>query len=412
MRSNNELLYSFAKQVTPNGSQTLSKMPNRYAPGYPKIIESGKGPFLIDVDGRKYVDYIAGLGPIILGYANSVVDSAVIKQMEKGVLFSMSSILEGEVAAELGKLVPYPTMWKFTKTGSDACTTAVKIAKAYTNRDNVVVCGYHGWHDWFSIVNDKKAGITRVLDTYVKKARYNTIQDFERLIDENTACVIMEPQIFDAPQPGFLETVKELCHQHGALFILDETVTGFRYPGMLAQNHYRVYADLTIVGKAMANGYPMAAVGGRTEVMKTCERDDFFISTTFGGDCVGLAACQAVLKELPKHLDNLMVYGESLKSIFNDAFEGKVACKGFATRTMFDFPSTAHKALFWQECCKRGILFGYSNFVMAAHLDLPVQEATYRAIKEAAQITLANWNNPESKVEGELPVEVFRLLRS
>lgn len=412
MHNANDSLYDFARNFTPNGTQTLSKMPDRFVEGYPKVISWAKDAFVSDVEENLFIDYIAALGPIILGYANNVVDQAVIDQIHKGVIYSMPSVLEGEVAAALSRVSQTSNMWKFTKTGSDACTAAVKIAKAYTNRDNVVVCGYHGWHDWFSIVNDKKAGITRVLDTFVKKVRYNHIEDFEKAITKDTACVIMEPEIFESPVPGFLAEVKELCHKNGALLIFDETVTGFRYPGLLAQCYYNVYPDLTIVGKAMANGYPMAAVGGLRDVMLTCERADFFISTTFGGDCVGLAASKAVLKALPAKIDSMVNWGSNLKEIFNKAFEGKAICRGFATRTMFDFPTTAHKALFWQECAKNGVIFGYSNFIMAAHLDRYIQETTAYAIKESAKIVLEHWDHPEKVLKGPLPKEVFRLLRS
>jgi glutamate-1-semialdehyde 2,1-aminomutase len=411
-RTNSDAFFDFAKRYTPCGTQTLSKAPDRYVNGvYPKVIDSGKGSILFDVDNTSYIDYIAALGPIILGYAYEKVDWAVLQQMKQGVLFSLPSPLEGDVAFGLSRLVTYPSMWKFTKTGSDACSMAVKIARAYTKREKVVACGYHGWHDWFSIVNDKKAGIPVTLDSLIKKAVYNDLGSFLKLIDDDTACVIMEPQIFDTPQDGFLAGVQEACRQKGALFILDETVTGFRYPKMLAQNYFNIQPDVTIVGKASGNGYPFAAVGGKTAVMKTAERDDFFASTTFGGDCVGLAACRAVLNELPSFLDDMVSYGTDLAALFNQVMEGKATCKGFPTRTMFDFPTTEHKALFWQEACKRGVLFGYSNFIMASHLQDGIWERTAEAVREAGKTVLANWNDPKSKLEGGVPKEVFRLLR-
>lgn len=410
MRNSNKL-YEEASKVTPLGTQTLSKAPSRYVQGvYPKLLESGKGCTVKDVDGHSYVDYIAGLGPILLGYADDRVDNAVKAQIDKGVLFSLPNKLEGEIAMQLNLITDRLNMWKFTKTGSDACTMAVKIARAYTKRNNVVACGYHGFHDWFSIVNDKKLGIPADNAKYIKKAKYNNLDSFE--IDDQTACVIMEPEVFDAPQTGFLEAVKEKCHKHGAVLIFDEVVTGFRYPKFLAQNYYGIIPDLTVLSKGIANGYPMAAVGGWRHIMGVCESNDFFASTTFGGDCVGLAATKAVLHTIPFEIDWMMASGRALKQYFNQLFEGKAFCKGFPTRTMFDFPTSAHKALFWQECCKHGVLFGYSNFVMAAHNNEVAEEILYSALDYAALTVLSHWSNPASKLEGKMPVEVFRLLRN
>ncbi len=397
-------------RVTPTGAQTLSKCPSRYVdPVYPKFLDSGKGCLVKDLSGQEYVDYIAGLGPIVLGYANDVVDSAVKAQIDKGVIFSLPNKLEGEVAMQLNLITDPLNMWKFTKTGSDACTIAVKIARAYTRRDKVVACGYHGFHDWFSISNDKKLGIPADNAKYIKKAKYNDLDSFD--IDDETACVIMEPEVFDTPKAGFLEAVKEKCRKHGALLIFDEVVTGFRYPDFFAQNYYGIIPDLTVISKGMANGYPMAAVGGWRHIMQICANDAFFASTTFGGDCVGLAATKAVLHTVPFEIEQMLLYGMSLQQHFNGLFDGKARCKGFPTRTMFDFPTSGHKALFWQETCKNGVLFGYSNFIMAAH-DQKAEQLTFDAMDKAAKIVLENWASPEAKLEGKLPVEVFRLLRN
>ena len=410
--NNNDIVFDFAKRYTPGGTQTLSKGPTRYVNGvYPKLIESGTGCIVKDLDGKSYIDYIAALGPIILGYRWNSVDEAVKDQLKDGYIFSLPHPLEGEVAFLLSKLVAYESMWKFTKTGSDACSMAVKIARAYTNRNNVVVCGYHGWHDWYSIVNDKKLGIPSEVAKYVTKVPYNEFESIASAVNENTACVIMEPQIFTTPKEGFLEYVKSVCKANATLLIFDETVTGFRYPKLLAQRYYDIEPDLTVLGKALGNGVPMAAVGGKREVMKICEHDQFFASTTFGGDCLGLAAAKAVLAEMPRFVDRMVEAGVSLASSFNEAFDGTVTCTGFPTRTMFNFPSTVHKALFWQECCKQGVLFGYSNFIMASHLEEPIMENTCEIVRKAAKTVLKYWKSPVSKLDGDLPVEVFRLLR-
>jgi glutamate-1-semialdehyde 2,1-aminomutase len=410
---NNNDAFARALRLTPGGTQTLSKAPDRYVNGvYPKIITEGRGCMIKDVEGKWFIDYIAALGPIIFGYRDVFIDEAVKKQIDKGVLFSLPSTLEADCAEALGSLVDFPTMWKFTKTGSDACSMAVKIARAYTGRSNVIACGYHGWHDWYSVANDKKLGIPSEIKSLISKVKYNDLESFRAAFNHETACVIMEPEIFETPKPGFLEGVKKLCEENGALLILDETVTGFRYPGVLAQVHYGIRPDLTIVGKAAGNGYPVAAIGGRSAVMDICTNDFFFASTTFGGDCVGLAACLETIRTIQSALPSIVSNGKELQAWFNECFEGLVFCKGFPSRTMFDFPSVEHKALFWQECVKRGVMFGYSNFTMFSHGDPQVMPRVFEAIHKASFVVLNNWKNPSLRLEGATPKEVFRLLRN
>jgi len=407
--TNSDHWYKELKERTPNGTQTLSKSPERYVNGvYPKVLVKGQNGHVWDADNNEFIDYIAGLGCISLGYTDPLVTNWVMDQLRKGVSFSLPNPIEALVCKELTNRIPAADQWKFTKTGSDADSMAVKCARAYTCRDKIMVLGYHGWHDWYSIANDKKAGIPLAFADYVKKARYGVIEDLEDLKTEQYAALIMEPMVFDEPAGGYLHYIRDLCTLTGTVFILDEVVTGGRFEGFAAQNYFGVRPDLTVLSKGLANGYPFAAVGGKKSVMSTFERDDFFASTTFGGECVSLTACLATLTQIDSTINETVKNGQRIKDAFNRIFEGDAVCKGYPTRTSFDFPTKEHKALFWQGCIEYGILFGYSNFIMASH-DLKDIAVTIGVMEISAKEVKANWANPISRLRGDMPVEPLRM---
>lgn len=408
-------------QLTPGGSQTLSKLPNRYIDGvYPKLIERADGCILETYDGKSYVDYICSLGPIILGYNNPSVNSAVIHAIRNGqVIFSLPSHFEYKLASKLQSIIPCADQSRFFKTGSDACAAAVKVARAFTGKMKVAVCGYHGWHDWYTIANDKKAGIPPILEQYVQKFKYNDPQSLEDILKGgDVAAVMLEPTVYEAPREGFLQKVVDIAHQYGALVIFDEVVTGFRFGLGGASKYFEVTPDMVTLSKAMANGFPMAAVCGKKEIMDVFNHDDFFISGTFGGDVVGIEAAYATINVLQRnHADfirHIWTAGEALRDGFNEAaavleLEG-VSCIGYPPRTTFQFPTVAHKALFWQEMAKQNFLVGYANFISAAHT-LGVISKTLPAIELALRVVKSHWNNPEEMLEGPLPVEALVRVR-
>lgn len=411
-----------AKAYIPNGTQTLSKCPDRFVEGvYPKLLEHGEGCHVWDDEGKRYIDFICGLGPILLGYKNKVVDNYVLDTINTGsVLLSLPHSKEGELAERLRHKTGFHR-FKFFKTGSDALTAAVKVARAATKRDIVLVCGYHGWHDWYTIANDKKAGIPKVLEPLARKFKYNDYEAFPALIDsvsDNLAAVVMEPLVYDAPAKfgnnDFLSAVHGMTRARGALFISDEVVTGYRFgPEGAFRRLTGKSPDLACYSKAMANGYPMACLAG-DKYMDVFESDDFFVSGTFGGDLVGISAALGVLDvfesaDVPGHLEAM---GGMLKDGFKKTCNllglDKVDCVGFPQRTMFNFPTVAHKALFWQECVKRGVLFGYANFISLAHGKLEIKK-TLDVIEDSLRIVKEGWADPVRRLEGKLPIEVFRL---
>jgi len=270
-------------KVIPLASQTFSKSCLQYVKGHaPLFAQQGKGALLTDIDGNTYVDMIGGLLPVVLGYQYKAVDDAIRKQLKKGIIFSLSSPLEYELAMLLKKHIPCAEMVRFGKNGSDATTGAIRVARAITGRDYVAVCGYHGWHDWYIGSTTRDLGVPLEVKKLTHKFVYNDTDSLKALLTKypnKFAAVILEPENYEPPQNNFLRQVVDVAHQHGALAIFDEVITGFRWNLGGAQKYYGVTPDLALFGKAMANGYPISVVCGRKDVMESL--GNIFISSTF-----------------------------------------------------------------------------------------------------------------------------------
>ena len=248
-------LYARATGLVPAYTQTLAKGPAQYVNGVaPKFAARGRGGHLWDVDGNEYIDFQMGIGPISLGYAYEPVDRAIREQLDKGITFSLMHPLEVEVAELVRSVVPGAEMVRYSKTGCDVTSAAVRLARAYTGRSKVLACGYHGWHDWYISVTDRDRGIPGAVRDLTHTFDYNDIEGVEQSLDDDTACVILEPTVFTAPRDGFLEELRALCTRTGALLIFDEMWTGFRLALGGAQERFGVKADLACFSKACANG--------------------------------------------------------------------------------------------------------------------------------------------------------------
>lgn len=420
LRTDARVSWEKALEVIPGGTQTLSKSPDRYVEGvYPYFIESGKGAVVWDTQGNRYTDYPLALGAITLGHADPHVIMAVCHEVTKGTLFTLPTLLEQTVARDVLQLAPWADQVRFTKTGSEACSAAVKLARAVTGREHVIVCGYHGWHDWYTISTDKTMGIPASCATLVHRARYNDLQTFADILNQlpgQVAAVIMEPCIYDPPTDGFLPGVQALAHEHGALLIFDEMVTGGRFPGGSAGTYFGVEPDLATFGKGIANGFPLAAVVGRSSHMALFGADtSCFFSTTFGGETSALAACHETLRLLLSDdvIGRIMWdCGLLLMTGYNAIAKElgiETSCVGYPGRTMFLFPSAAHKSLFWQECVKREVLFGYAQFISLAHTPRII-ENTLDVVRASLQTVKEHWAAPERVLEGPVAKEVFRLV--
>ena len=228
-RRSTELLHR-AREVIPLGSQTFSKSFVQYPAGAaPLFLERGRGARVWDVDGNEYVDFVMGLLSVSLGYGDPDVTAAVQAQLESGVRFSLPHPLETEVAEAIVRLVPCAAQVRFAKNGSDVTTAAVRLARAFTGRNKVLSCGYHGWHDWYIAVTDRNKGIPGQVQELSYTFNYNDAPGLEDSIDDDTACVILEPMVFEAPKDDFLQKVRNLCTRRGVVLVFDEMWTGFRF---------------------------------------------------------------------------------------------------------------------------------------------------------------------------------------
>ena len=288
-----DALYARARRLIPGATQTLAKGAGQHVRGVsPKFLRSGRGAHVVDVDGNEYLDMTMGVGPLILGYADPVVDAAIRAQLADGITFSLPHVLEVEVAEQINEMVPGAENIRFAKNGADVTSAAVRLARAHSGRSKVLCCGYHGWHDWYISVTDRRLGIPPEVAALTYTFAYNDLAALEAALDDDVACVILEPTTFEAPRADFLQGLKQLCAARGALLIFDEMWTGFRLALGGAQERFGVTADLACLSKAVANGMPLSVLTGRADVMRLLEKDVFFFST-FGGEALSLAAAAA-----------------------------------------------------------------------------------------------------------------------
>ncbi len=313
-------LFEEAKTLVPGGVLGARKPGDFIMGEYPIFLEYGKGCKLIDVDGNEFIDFLCGYGPIILGYREDEVDDAVIRQIkDKGFCFTLTQRYQNELAKKIVEFVPSAELSIFLKTGSDATTAAIRIARAYTGRIKVMRCGYHGWHDWCV---EMKGGIPEKFYEDVYEFRYNDLDQLEDLMKKHgdqTAAIIMTPfghplhQKMQLPKPGFLEGVRKLADKYGAVLVFDEVRTCFRLRMGGAQELYGVTPDLTVLGKGMANGYAISVVTGKKDVMMAAASKLFISSTFFPNSDGYIAALKTIeIMEREKVLDNIWEKGEGL----------------------------------------------------------------------------------------------------
>jgi glutamate-1-semialdehyde aminotransferase len=311
-------LFEEASGLVPGGVLGARK-PGDFIKGeYPIFLETGKGCRLTDVDGNEFIDFMCGYGPIILGYREEEVDDAVFKQIkEKGFCFTLTQTFQNALAKKLIELVPSSELSIFLKTGSDATTASIRIARAYTDKIKVMRCGYHGWHDWCV---EMKGGIPSKFYEDVFEFQYNRLDQLEELMSahgDDTAAIIMTPfghpnhEKMQEPDPGFLEGVREIADKYGAVLVYDEIRTAFRLRMGGAQELYGVTPDLTVLGKAIANGYPISVVTGKKDVMMAAA-DRLFISSTFFPNSEGFVAALKTIEilERDKVLENIWEKGD------------------------------------------------------------------------------------------------------
>ena len=394
-----------ALKVIPGGTGTFSKSITHYPVGAsPLYLVRGHGATVWDVDGNEYTDFVSGLTAVILGYEDPDVRDAVLYTEP---IFSLPHPLEIEVAEILCKMIPCAEMVRFGKNGSDATSAAVRVARAYTGRDHVACCGYHGWQDWNIGVTARNLGVPSAVKSLIHPFDYNDLDDLHRVFKvfpEQVACVIMEPMNREYPKFEYLNEVEELCKKNHALFILDEMITGFRFANGGAQELFHVKPDLACFGKAIANGYPLSAVVGSAEVMRWFEK--IHCSFTYGGECVSLAAAKATLTKIQREpvVEKIFHLGVHLKNQMN-GMGRSLLLTGHPAWTHLNFgefkDSEAKKKIIGQLIKMGFLMIGTHNLTYAhSKEDIDRLVNTYKEILPSLE---------QLEVEGTWQNEEFRI---
>jgi glutamate-1-semialdehyde 2,1-aminomutase len=397
-----------AHAIIPGGAHTYAKGDDQYPETAPPFIARGAGCHVWDLDGNEFIEYGMGLRSVALGHAFPAVVEAVRRELENGSNFTRPSPREVECAEAFLSCVSTAEMVKFAKNGSDATTAALKLARAYTGRDVVAICADHPFFstdDWFIGTTGIPAGIPRAIRDLSVKFRFNDAKSLEALFlahPDRIACVVLEAETATAPHPSFLAEVRSLCDRHGALMVLDEMITGFRWDVGGAQRVHGVVPDLSTFGKAIANGFALAALAGKRDVMErgglmhSTERV-FLLSTTHGAETHSLVAGIAAMRVYRDEpvIETLYRRGERLRAGVEQAARrhavqdylqilGRPCNLVFATRGADHAPSQGFRALFMQELIRDGVL-APSFVVSYAHTDSDI-DRTIDAVDHAAGI--------------------------
>ncbi|HNU53668.1 MAG TPA: aminotransferase class III-fold pyridoxal phosphate-dependent enzyme [Candidatus Syntrophosphaera sp.] len=394
-------LYAEAKTLVPGAVAGIRRPYNFVEGEYPIFFEEGKGGRIRDVDGNEYIDYLCAYGPIIIGYREEEIDNAVIEQIKnKGFCFSLTQSIQNQLVRKLQEVIPSCEMAAIVKTGSDATTISIRVARAYTGKVKVARCGYHGWHDWCVEV---KGGIPEKFYEDVIEFHYNDLDQLEDILKANAndmAAIIVTPvghplaAEVQMPKPGYLEGVRKLADKYGCVLIFDEIRSGFRCSLGGAQELFGVTPDLSTFGKAMANGYPIAALVGKREVMDVLTKDVFLSSTFFPNSDAQVAALKTIeILQRDKILDVVAAKGKK----FGEDVEKVVAESGIPARfsgspwmPFITFPRDEeglYKKLrveFYTQLIRRGVFLQpyHHGYICYRHTDADLA-FTVQAIKES-----------------------------
>ena len=397
-----------AHKLIPGGAHTYAKGDDQFPERAPGFIVRGKGCHSWDLDGNEFIEYGMGLRAVALGHAFEPVVEAAYRQMKLGINFSRPSTLEVDLAESFLQLIDGADMVKFAKNGSDVTTAAVKLARAYTGRDLIAICGdqpFFSTDDWFVGSMKMNAGIPQAILDMTLKFRYNDIESLRDLVNKHPgqiACVLMEAETTIPPDPGYLEVAKELCEKNGIVLVFDEMITGFRWHLGGAQKFHGVVPHLSTFGKAMGNGFAIAALTGKHELMRLGGIDHdqprvFLLSTTHGAENHALAAALATINIYREHdvIGTLWRQGERLRELVNRSivenrlagfFEllGRPCNLVFATYDENHKASQAFRTLFMEELIERGVI-APSLVVSHSHTDADIDQ-TAEAIFEAHRV--------------------------
>ena len=388
-KRNNEL-WNKAKQIIPGGTQLLSKRSEQFLPNqWPSFYKKAKGVEIWDLDDNKYIDMsLMGVGTCTLGYADNDINEAVKRAIDAGSMSTLNCPEDVELAELLLKLNPWADMVRYARTGGEAMAVAVRIARAFTGKDKIAFCGYHGWHDWYlsaNLTTDENLeghllpglvplGVPKGLKGTANPFNYNRIEELEQIVKSNDiGTIVMEPVRNHEPKNRFLENCRDIATDIGAVLIFDEVSSGWRLNIGGAHKLYGVDPDIAVFGKAMSNGYPMAAIIGKEPIMDVAQNT--FISSTYWTERIGPTAALATINKMqennvPSHLSkigNLICDGwQRLGREYNL----KIDVEGILPLPHFTVDHKEHlalKTLFTQEMLNRGYLASESVYVSYSH---------------------------------------------
>lgn len=427
--------YKKAKQIIPGGSQLLSKRPEMYLPNYwPPYFQKARGVIVWDIDKNLYIDMSnMSVGACILGYADNDVNKAVKKAVDAGSISSLNCYEEVELAELLIDLNPWSDMVRYAKTGGEAMAVAVRIARAHTGKDKVAFCGYHGWSDWYLSANlsdetnlDKHLlaglkpdGVPKGLINTSFPFNYNNIEELKTIVDEHDiGTIVMEPVRHQAPKDNFLQQVRKIANNINAVLIFDEITSGWRLNVGGAHNTFKVYPDIAVYGKAMSNGYPMAAIVGSRYVMDSTQKS--FISSTYWTDRIGIVASLATINKLekynvPSYLNALSIkIKQDWKQIAEDNEIKIKIVESVLPLPSFTFEyhnNQAIKTLFTQEMLKEKYLTSDSIYVSYSHTNDIIDEYMFTVNKVFKLIKKAiDSNMVEKLLDGPIAQTGFQRL--
>lgn len=428
-------LYGQAQRVFPYGTQLFSRRPELGPFGQaPIYYEKAKDAHFWDVDGNEFIDTVMGFGPISLGYCYDAVDNAVKAQIDRGILGSVNNSLEITLANIIKEMIPCGQMVKYCKSGGEADAIAIRIARGYTGKDIVLFCGYHGWHDWYLAANLNSEtnlnehlrpgisakGVPSQLAGTSIPFEYNNLDNLKQMLEQNknkVACIIMEATRFKCPNKGYLEGVRQLADEHKCVLIFDEVVTGFRLANGGAQEFFGVTPDMATYAKAVANGYALAVVTGKKEIMAS--QGDNFISSTYWGDTTTLAAGIATLNEIRTKpvVQTMERVGKQLidgLELFGRKHNVKLKTTGHGCdfAVTFDYGKDSGKILtiYMQEMIKRGIYTSSCIYTCFTHTDRDV-EKILAAADETLEIIAGGINSQKLDTLLKCPIRMVGFKR-
>jgi len=429
-------LWNKAKKLIPGGNQLLSKRVEMFLPNqWPAYYRKAKGVEVWDLDNKHYIDMsIMGIGTCILGYANNDVNKIVNKAIKSGSMCTLNCYEEVELAEKLVELHPWSDMVRFARTGGEACAIAVRIARAASGKDKIAFCGYHGWHDWYISANlaDSKnldghllpglspLGVPRALKDTAIPFSYGNLEELKKIISDNKneiGAIIMEVVRHKEIDLEFLKGVREIASQNRAVLIFDEVTSGFRMRAGGLHVLYNIKPDIVVLGKAMGNGYPIAAVVGKKEIMEAAQNT--FISSSFWTERIGFAAALEVIRQFERNnvASYLIQTGNYLKKGLKEIFDSKglkAEIVGIPPMPLIVIKETMPlviKTVYTQEMLKQGFLASTLTYISYAHTKNNIDKFMESAAKVLDKITSAYTSGKlEDVLEGPICHPDFKRL--